>query len=65
MAFAGTTFSAPTNCGGFPDVFANPELSPAGLLPDSAQAVEVQLPLDPSRREESRRSRQECLRHVS
>lgn len=34
--------SALTNCGSFPDVFANSELSPAGLLPGFERAVEVQ-----------------------
>jgi hypothetical protein len=36
------TASALTNCGGFPDVFANSELSRFGLLPELARAVEVQ-----------------------
>jgi len=36
------TISALTNCGGFPDVFANSELSPVGLLPDFARAIEAQ-----------------------
>ncbi|HXN48441.1 MAG TPA: hypothetical protein VN893_17465 [Bryobacteraceae bacterium] len=34
--------SALTNCGGFPDVFANSELSRVGLLTDFGRAVEVQ-----------------------
>ena len=34
--------SALTNCGGFPDVFANSELSRVGLLPEFERAVEVQ-----------------------
>lgn len=34
--------SALTNCGGFPDVFANSELSRVGLLPDFGRALEVQ-----------------------
>jgi len=34
--------SALTNCGGFPDVFSNSELSTVGLLPDFDRAVEVQ-----------------------
>ena len=34
--------SALTNCGGFPDVFLNSELSTVGLLPDFNRAVEVQ-----------------------
>lgn len=34
--------SALTNCGGFPDVFANDELSPKGLLLSHARAIEVQ-----------------------
>lgn len=34
--------SALTNCGGFPEVFANSELSPAGLLRDFDRALEVQ-----------------------
>ena len=34
--------SALTNCGGFPDVFANSELSPKGLLTSHARAVQVQ-----------------------
>lgn len=34
--------SALTNCGGFPDVFSNAELSTVGLLPDFNRAVEVQ-----------------------
>jgi hypothetical protein len=36
------TISALTNCGGFPDVFANAELSRHGLLPNRERAVEVQ-----------------------
>ncbi|HEY6256993.1 MAG TPA: hypothetical protein VIY51_14495 [Xanthobacteraceae bacterium] len=34
--------SALSNCGGFPEVFANAELSPQGLLKSHARAVEVQ-----------------------
>jgi hypothetical protein len=34
--------SALSNCGGFPDVFANSELSEVGLLPNFQRAVEVQ-----------------------
>ena len=34
--------SALTNCGGFPAVFANSELSPVGLLPDFERTIEVQ-----------------------
>src|SRR4051794_2417116 len=37
--------SALTNYGGFPDVFANSELSSAGLLPDLERAIEVQAKL--------------------
>lgn len=33
--------SALTNCGGFPDVFANSELSLCGLLPEFERAAEV------------------------
>ena len=33
--------SALTNCGGFPDVFANTELSPHGLLTSHARVLEV------------------------
>lgn len=36
------TASALTNCGGFPDSFANSELSSCGLLPELGRAVEVQ-----------------------
>jgi hypothetical protein len=36
------TASALTNCGGFPEVFANSELSAFGLLTDFKRAVEVQ-----------------------
>jgi hypothetical protein len=39
------TSSALTNCGGFPDVFANSELSSAGLLPEVERALEVQAKL--------------------
>jgi hypothetical protein len=35
--------SALTNCGGFPDVFANAELSEVGLLTDFGRASEVQV----------------------
>jgi len=34
--------SALTNCGGFPDVFENSELSPKGLLTSCSRALEVQ-----------------------
>src|SRR5262245_31658494 len=37
--------SALTNCGGFPDVFANSELSSIGLLASHARALEVQAEL--------------------
>jgi hypothetical protein len=37
--------SALTNCGGFPDVFANNELSPKGLLTSLRRAQEVQAQL--------------------
>ncbi len=37
--------SALTNCGGFPEVFANNELSPHGLLSSYARAFEVQAQL--------------------
>jgi len=37
--------SALTNCGGFPDVFANNELSSKGLLTSHARAVQVQAEL--------------------
>ena len=37
-----TSVSALTNCGGFPDVFDNSELSPVGLLPEFERACEVQ-----------------------
>lgn len=33
--------SALSNCGGFPDVFVNSELSPQGLLPEFQRASEV------------------------
>ena len=36
------SISALTNCGGFPDVFANSELSQFGLIPDFDRAVEIQ-----------------------
>jgi hypothetical protein len=38
---AQTGISALTNCGGFPDVFANSELSCCGLLTEFARAAEV------------------------
>jgi hypothetical protein len=38
---AQTGVSALTNCGGFPDVFANSELSRCGLLTDFVRAAEV------------------------
>lgn len=34
--------SALTNCGGFPEVFSNDEISPKGLLTKHTRAVEVQ-----------------------
>ena len=34
--------SALTNCGGFPDVFANSELSHLGLIPNFDRAAEIQ-----------------------
>jgi hypothetical protein len=37
-----TGISALTNCGGFPDVFDNSELSSKGLLTSHARALEVQ-----------------------
>ena len=37
-----STASALTNCGGFPDVFDNRELSPKGLLTSYARASQVQ-----------------------
>lgn len=37
--------SALTNCGGFPDVFANSELSSKGLLTSHARALQVQAEL--------------------
>lgn len=37
--------SALSNCGGFPDVFSNSELSKVGLLDSFARAVEVQTQL--------------------
>jgi len=37
--------SALSNCGGFPDVFANSELSRVGLLPELERAVAVQAAL--------------------
>jgi hypothetical protein len=36
------SISALTNCGGFPDVFSNSELSTCGLLADLERALEVQ-----------------------
>jgi hypothetical protein len=36
------SISALTNCGGFPDVFDNSELSNVGLLTDFRRAVQVQ-----------------------
>ena len=38
----GSSISALTNCGGFPDAFANQELSPKGLLTSMERAREVQ-----------------------
>jgi len=46
------TASALTNCGGFPDVFTNEELSPKGLLTSHARAFEVQAQLRTSHPEE-------------
>jgi hypothetical protein len=37
--------SALTNCGGFPDVFSNDELTPKGLLKSHTRALEVQAQL--------------------
>jgi hypothetical protein len=37
-----TNTSALTNCGGFPDVFSNSELSSVGLLSTHSRAVEIQ-----------------------
>jgi hypothetical protein len=37
--------SALTNCGGFPDIFPNSELSPQGLLTSHARAIQVQAEL--------------------
>lgn len=34
--------SALTNCGGFPDVFANAELSSTGLIPSRERAIDIQ-----------------------
>jgi len=34
--------SALTNCGGFPEAFANSELSSVGLIPEFERAVEIQ-----------------------
>ncbi len=34
--------SALSNCGGFPDAFANSELTPFGLLASHARGMEVQ-----------------------
>jgi hypothetical protein len=39
------TVSALTNCGGFPGVFENAELSSCGLLPQLERAIEVQTAL--------------------
>ena len=44
--------SALTNCGGFPDVFANDELSSKGLLRSHTRAIEVQSELRRKRPEE-------------
>ncbi len=44
--------SALTNCGGFPGVFANSEISEVGLLPEFKRAVEVQALLRSSHPEE-------------
>ena len=46
------TASALTNCGGFPDIFANSELSRFGLLPELERAIEVQELLRPLHPEE-------------
>lgn len=45
--------SALTNCGGFPDVFSNSELSTIGLLPDFDRAVEIQKLLRQNHSEEA------------
>jgi hypothetical protein len=37
--------SALTNCGGYPDVFADRELSPKGLLTSHGRALQVQAEL--------------------
>jgi len=37
-----TGISALTNCGGFPETFANSELNPFGLIPEFARAQEIQ-----------------------
>ena len=37
--------SALSNCGGFPKVFANSELTPQGLLESHSRAVEIQIRL--------------------
>jgi hypothetical protein len=42
---APTGISALTNCGGFPDVFANSELSEKGLLTSHIRSLEVQIEL--------------------
>jgi len=44
--------SALTNCGGFPDVFANSELSRKGLLTSHARALEVRAQLHAKHPEE-------------
>jgi hypothetical protein len=49
----GTGISALTNCGGFPDVFPNSEISPLGLIPDWNRAVEIQVALARAHPEEA------------
>ena len=41
----GGGISAITNCGGFPDVFSNSEISSVGLIPDWRRAIEIQIKL--------------------
>ncbi len=38
----GGGISALTNCGGFPDVFSNSEISSVGLIPEWHRAIEIQ-----------------------
>ena len=49
---AATGVSALTNCGGFPDVFDNSEISPLGLIPGWHRAVEIQSALAKAHPEE-------------